>query len=131
QAPPGDDRERVPEAAEAVGDRDREPDHRPAGAREAPAGHEEDVTDGVANAAQTLGDCCGDPSPGRLLHWPGLYRRALSASRPGLLRYEIDHERHALERVVLAHPVLQVISPVAGDQPPVIHLDRDARRPVP
>ena len=35
---------------------------------------------------------------------------------------------HSLERVVLAHPVLEVIGPVLGDQTAVIHLDRYSRR---
>src|SRR6478609_4546758 len=45
--------------------------------------------------------------------------------------YEVDHERHSLEPVGLAHPVLQMVGPVAGDQLAVVYLDRDPRRLLP
>src|SRR6185295_836281 len=41
---------------------------------------------------------------------------------------EVDHERDSLEAVVLAEPVLEVERPLAGDQAPVVHLNREARR---
>ena len=41
---------------------------------------------------------------------------------------EVDHQRHALEAVGLAHPVLEVVGPVADDQAAVVDLDREARR---
>ena len=52
--------------------------------------------------------------------------RGLAARR--LLRDEVDDQRHALEPVLLAQPVLEVVGPVAGDQAAVVDLDRDPRR---
>src|SRR5215203_1424969 len=46
-------------------------------------------------------------------------------------RDEVDDQRDALQLVGLAHPVLQVIGPIAGNQPPVVDLDRDPRRALP
>src|SRR6266545_6253253 len=47
---------------------------------------------------------------------------------PPLLRDVVDDQRNPLERVRLAQAVLEVERPVAGDQAPVVHLDREARR---
>src|SRR6186997_9186 len=41
---------------------------------------------------------------------------------------EIDDQGHALELIGLAHPVLQVVGPVAADQLAVVDLDRHPRR---
>src|SRR5262245_27880147 len=62
-------------------------------------------------------------------HLPRLRRQPVPgpARAPGV-GDEVDYERNSLEPVVLAEPVLQVERPLAGDQAPVVHLNREARR---
>src|SRR5262249_53630005 len=60
----------------------------------------------------------------------GLVGMAGSLPTPSRVGHEIDHQGDALQAVGLAHPVLQVIGPVAGDQLAVVDLDRDPRRPL-
>ena len=92
------------------------------------ADDEAEVPDRVARAVAGAWRSRRGSLPGRLAHRSALHRGALAASRSAALRDEIDHQRDALELVVLAHPVLEVVGPVAGDQPAVVHLDRDPRR---
>src|ERR1700733_10534975 len=57
--------------------------------------------------------------------WSRASIRSAAATAVG---HEVDHQRHALETVVLAHAVLQVVGPVADDQLAVVDLDRDPHR---
>ena len=120
-APPPPRRPRRPGAAErrSAASVQKPASPRPT-ARGKPRDQEEEVAREVAQSPQSLPRSAPSILPGE-----SLTLRNLSA-RP--LRYVVDDQRDALERVLLAHPVLEVIGPVARDQPPVVDLDRDPRR---
>src|SRR4029077_9323394 len=63
--------------------------------------------------------------PRESVRWSRASIRAAAAAAVG---HEVDHQRHALEAVVLAHAVLQVVGPVADDQLAVVDLNRDPDR---
>src|SRR5581483_3817274 len=69
--------------------------------------------------------------PARPLRAPLSRNGPRLAARPGpaLARDVVDDERNALEVIGIAQPVLEVKGPVAIDQPAIVHLDREARRP--
>ena len=56
------------------------------------------------------------------------WRARASIPRAPPRSLEVDHERHALEPVALAQPVLEEVRVVARHEAAVVHLDREARR---
>src|SRR3954451_20315978 len=53
---------------------------------------------------------------------------AVSGARAALLLHEVDDDRHTLQSVALAQPVLDEVGVVAGDALARVDLDREPRR---
>src|SRR4051812_8587838 len=66
-----------------------------------------------------------DPARSRSALIPG------PGPRPSLAGHVVDHQRDALELVGVAQTVLEMEGPAAIDQPAVVDLEREARRPAP